>query len=205
MPPRSPGTHSGTTTPWLPPAEPDVTGLLESWRCGDRAAGEAIFPILYGELRKIAGGYLKVERRDHTLQPTALVHEAYMRLRDHRSGAWRSRSHFYAIAAKMIRRILVDHARRSRAAKRWGQRERVTLSGIAVAAGTGSPEGLLVLHGALLRLRELDPQQEAVVEYRFFAGLTGAETAQVMGCSPETVKRQWRRAKAWLYRELTRD
>lgn len=180
---------------------PDITGLLEAWRAGDEQAAEALMPLVYGELRKIAAGYLSIERPDHTLQPTALVHEAYLRLVEQKGTSWQSRSHFYAIAAKLIRRVLVDHARRHRSAKRGGG-ERVPLSEVADFA-VERPDQLVTLDEALERLAAIDPLQVTVIEHRFFGGLTGEETAAVLGLSPATVKRRWRLAKAWLYREIT--
>lgn len=182
--------------------ETEVTRLLEAWRGGDEQAGEALMPLVYQELRKIAGGYLSIERQDHTLQPTALVHEAYLRLVDQKNVRWQSRSHFFAVAAKIIRRILVDHARRHRSAKRGGSRERVPLSEVADLA-VERPDQLLALDHALDQLELIDPQRAAIVECRFFGGLTGRETAEAIGCSRATVNRQWRLAKAWLYREMS--
>jgi RNA polymerase sigma factor (TIGR02999 family) len=182
---------------------PDITGLLQEWRAGDERAAEALVPLVYAELRKIAAGYLSIERPGHTLQPTALVHEAYLRLVEQQDPSWQSRSHFYAIAAKVIRRILVDHARRHHSAKRGGGGEKVPLSEVADFA-VERPDQLVTLDEALGRLAAIDPLQVTVIEHRFFGGLTGEQTAAVLGLSPATVKRRWRLAKAWLYRELTR-
>ncbi|MEM7585138.1 MAG: sigma-70 family RNA polymerase sigma factor [Acidobacteriota bacterium] len=181
----------------------DVTRLLEEWRGGNEQAGEELMPLIYAELRRIASGYLSIERPNHTLQPTALVHEAYVRLVNQRQVRWKNRSHFFGIAAQQIRRILVDHARRHRSAKRGGG-EKIPLSAVVDLAIERSDQ-LLVLDRALDRLKALDAIQARVVELRFFGGLTGDETAEVLDCSATTVKRRWLLAKAWLYREMTAD
>lgn len=181
----------------------EVTRLLEAWSEGDEQAGEVLLPLVYGELRKIAGGYLSIERQDHTLQPTALVHEAYLRLVGQQHVHWQNRSHFYAIASKMIRRILVDHARRHHSVKRGGGLEKVPLSDVSDLA-LERPDLLLALDGALDHLKTVDPLKATIVEYRFFGGLTGRETAALVGCSRATVKRHWQLARAWLYREMSR-
>jgi RNA polymerase sigma-70 factor, ECF subfamily len=155
---------------------------------------------LYGELRRVAAGALGRERRDHTLQPTALVHEAFLRLVGQRAG-WQSRAHFLGVAAQAMRRILVDHARRRSAAKRPDPRARVTLSGLALPGGAVDVD-LLDLDGALARLAELDPRAARVVELRGFAGCSAAEAAEVLGVSEATVARDWRMAQSWLRREL---
>lgn len=182
----------------------DVTSLLESWRCGDPEAGERLMPLVYAELRKIAGGYLASERRDHTLQPTALVHEAYLRLIDQRRSSWANRSHFFGIAAKTIRRILVDHARHHKREKRGGGVAKISIVELGDVPAD-RPEELIRLDAALVRLQEVAPEQAQIVEYRYFGGLTGDEIAEILGCSRATVTRQWRLAKAWLYREMTRE
>jgi RNA polymerase sigma factor (TIGR02999 family) len=156
-------------------------------------------PLVYTELRKLAASYLRVERPDHTLQPTALVHEAYLRLVDQRSVNWQNRAHFFGIAAQMMRRILVDHARRRQAAKRDGATYRLYTS--EEEATARDPE-LLALDEALSGLEALDARQARIVELRFFGGLTVEETAEVAGVSPATVKREWRTARAWLAREI---
>jgi RNA polymerase sigma factor (TIGR02999 family) len=181
------------------PLEPDVTALLKEWSGGDSNALERLMPVVYGELRKLAASYLRQERPDHTLQPTALVHEAYIRLTEQRDVAWQNRAHFFGIAARMMRRILVDHARRRQAAKRDAAAWRVVTD--ISDAPDRAPE-LLALDRALTHLEKLDPQQARVVELRFFAGLTVEETAEVAGISAATVKRDWRTAKAWLRREI---
>jgi RNA polymerase sigma factor (TIGR02999 family) len=180
--------------------EREVTALLKDWSGGDRGALERLIPLVYGELRKLAASYLRAERPDHTLQPTALVHEAYLRLVDQKSVVWQNRAHFFGIAAQMMRRILVDHARRRQAAKRDAAGYRIPLPGEVEATGR-DPE-LLALDGALSGLADLDPRQARIVELRFFGGLTVEETAEVAGISPATVKREWQTARAWLRREI---
>ena len=157
-------------------------------------------PLVYGELRKIAASYLRQERKDHTLQPTALVHEAYLRLTHQKDVAWQNRAHFFGIAAQMMRRILVDHARKRQAAKRDASAWKVATA--EVDDGAESAPELLALDRALEELEKIDPQQAKIVELRFFGGLTVEETAEVAGISPRTVKREWRTAKAWLRREI---
>lgn len=184
------------------PEPREVTALLRDWSGGDRQALERLMPLVYGELRRLAASYLRRERPDHTLQPTALVNEAYLRLVDQRSVSWANRAHFFGIAAQLMRRILVDHARRRQAAKRAAV--------YRVTATAGSPSGdrapeLLALDGALSDLEKLDARQARIVELRFFAGLTVEETAEVTGVSPATVKREWRTARAWLRREIGRE
>lgn len=182
------------------PPKGEVTSLLQHWSGGDRQALERLMPLVYGELRRVAGAYLKAERPDHTLQPTALVHEAYLRLIDQKRVVWQNRAHFFGIAAQMMRRILVDHARRRQASKRDAERLRI-LSGAGEASAENAPD-LLALDSALQGLQRLDPRQARIVELRFFAGLTVEETAEVANVSPATVKREWRTARAWLRREI---
>ena len=179
--------------------ERDITALLRDWSGGDREALERLMPIVYGELKRLASSYLRSERPDHTLQPTALVHEAYLRLQGQRSVVWSNRAHFFGIAARIMRRILVDHARRRRAAKRDAAALRVTL--VDDSAADRAPE-LIALDSALTSLERLDPQQARVVELRYFGGLTVEETAEAAGISTATVKREWRTARAWLRREI---
>jgi RNA polymerase sigma factor (TIGR02999 family) len=189
--------------------EREVTALLRDWSGGDRAALERLMPLVYQELRRLAASYLRVERPDHTLQPTALVHEAYLRLVDQRGVSWQNRAHFFGIAAQMMRRILVDHARRRQAAKRDATVLRLQASpgseedrgGEAYEELVRDPE-LLALDQALCGLESLDARQARIVELRFFGGLTVEETAEVAGVSPATVKREWRTARAWLAREI---
>ena len=184
-------------------AQPDpgnITRLLNAWSGGEKGALEELVPYVYGELRGLAAAYLRRERPDHTLQPTALVHEAYLRLIDQTHIEIDSRAHFFAIAARLIREILVNHARRHKAAKR-GHGNKVTLELAEVSVP--EPEvDLLALNEALEKLAALDPRQCRVVELRFFGGLTEEEIAGVLGVSPITVKREWRTARAMLHTEL---
>ena len=182
------------------PIEPDLTALLRDASEGDQNALDRLMPLVYGELRKIAASYLRQERKDHTLQPTALVHEAYLRLTHQKDVAWQNRAHFFGIAAQMMRRILVDHARKRLAAKRDASAWKVATA--EVDGGADSAPELLALDRALEELEKIDPQQAKIVELRFFGGLTVEETAEVAGISPRTVKREWRTAKAWLRREI---
>ena len=182
------------------PNEPDLTALLRDASEGDQNALDRLMPLVYGELRKIAASYLRQERKDHTLQPTALVHEAYLRLTHQKDVAWQNRAHFFGIAAQMMRRILVDHARKRQAAKRDASAWKVATA--EVDGGAESAPELLALDHALEELEKIDPQQAKIVELRFFGGLTVEETAEVAGISPRTVKREWRTAKAWLRREI---
>jgi RNA polymerase sigma factor (TIGR02999 family) len=179
----------------------DVTHLLAAWRQGDREAQAHLLPLVYDELRRLAHRYLQRERPDHTLQATALVHEAYLRLIDQRQAQWQNRAHFFGLAAQMMRRILIDHARQQHAAKRGGAEQKLSLDE-AVWVSAERATDLVALDDALTRLAVLDPQQSRIVELRFFGGLTIEETAEVLGVSPATVKRDWSMAKAWLYREL---
>jgi len=178
-----------------------VTQLLLAWGNGDRDALEGLVPVVYGELRRIAGRYLRHERPEHTLQPTALVHEAYLKLIDQQRARWQNRAQFFGVAAQLMRRILVDHARTRVAAKRGGGVRPVTL---VDAAGASPARGIdvLALDEALTRLTSLYPEQGRLVELRFFGGLTIEETAETMGLSPATVKRQWAVARAWLLSNL---
>ncbi len=178
-----------------------VTGLLIDWSEGDQAAHEELMPLVYEELRRLAGAQLRSERGSHTLQATALVNEAYLRLIDQSRVRWRNRAHFFAIAARMMRRILVDHARREGAAKRGGSMQRVTLDE-EVSAGAEPDVELVALDDALQALAKLDPVLSQLVELRFFAGMTIEETAAVLDISSATVKREWTSARAWLYRRL---
>lgn len=181
----------------------EVTQLLSDARGGAPGAHDQLFAIVYAELRKIAANYMRRERADHTLQATALVHEAYMKLVDQKNVRWQNRAHFFGIAAQMIRRILVDHARGVRAAKRGGGAMALSLD---EALGVSEKRDLEIeaLDDALETLAKIDPQQTRVVELRFFTGLSIEETAEVLGISDSTVKRDWVSAKAWLFRELSR-
>jgi RNA polymerase sigma-70 factor (ECF subfamily) len=178
-----------------------VTELLANWSRGDSAAREALMPLVYDELRRLAASYLRRERSDHTLQPTALVHEAYLRLVEQKNVRWQDRSHFFAITAQLMRRILVDHARGHLADKRGSGLPKVPLTE-AIVMSRERPGELLALDESLTRLASMDPQQGRVVELRIFGGLTVEEAADVLGISPATVKRDWAMAKAWLLQEV---
>jgi RNA polymerase sigma-70 factor, ECF subfamily len=179
----------------------EVTKLLNELRSGKREAEEKLIPIVYKELRRLAAHYLRAERTDHTLQPTALVHEAYLRLTIIKEVDWQGRSHFFATAAGVMRRILVDHARRRNADKREGFRNAIALDEATVFNQTGTSD-LLALDAALDKLATLQSRQSKIVELRFFGGLSEEETAAVLGVSARTVKRDWRIARAWLHNEL---
>jgi RNA polymerase sigma factor (TIGR02999 family) len=189
----------------LRPAADDVTTLLAAWRAGDATAGERLLQVVYDELHRQAERAMRREDPAHTLQATALVNEAYLRLVDQRRMEWRNRAHFHGIAAQVMRRILVDHARARRAGKRGAGGQAVSLTNVE-AAGDGRSDNLdlLALHEALGRLDALDPLQARLVELRYFAGLSIDETAEALQISPSTVKREWVVARAWLRRELER-
>jgi RNA polymerase sigma factor (TIGR02999 family) len=178
-----------------------VTGLLQAWGGGDTAALDQLVPIVYEELRRQAERYLRREIPGHTLQTTALVHEAYLRLVDQRQARWQNRAQFFGVAAQLMRRILVDHARRHQATKRGGSAIQVPLEEGAVSAAQPDVD-LVALDDALTRLAGHDAQQARVVELRYFTGLGIEETAETLGISPATVKREWAMARAWLKREL---
>lgn len=181
-----------------PPSASEVTRLLKDWGNGDSTALDQLMPIVYAELRAIAGRYLRHERKDHTLQPTALVNEAYLRLVDQKQVEWQNRAHFVGVAAQMMRRILVDHAKSHNRAKRGGGAQRVTLDE-AVALVEGRADDLLELDAALTALEALDQRKSRVVEMKYFGGLSVEETAEVLKVSVITVARDWKLAKAWLY------
>jgi RNA polymerase sigma factor (TIGR02999 family) len=189
------------------PPRAEITDLLLNWSRGDRDALERLVPMVYQECRRLAALQLGGERAGHTLSPTALVHELYLRLVDQRRASWQNRAHFFGVAAGLMRRILVDHARGRAALKRGGGGIFVQLTD-DVPGAAGSRDGdeaaadLLALDEALHRLGERDPDQRQLVELRYFAGLTVEETAHVLGRSPRTVKREWQLARAWLFREL---
>jgi RNA polymerase sigma factor (TIGR02999 family) len=180
----------------------DVTQLLESWGKGDRLALERLMPLVYEELHRLAQRYLRNERSDHTLQSTALVHEAYIRMVDQKTVHWQNRAHFFGVAAQSIRHILVDHARGHRAAKRGAGAAKLSLDE-AIGVPDRQEIDVLALDESLERLASLDPQQGQIVELRFFGGLSIEETAEVLHISPATVKRDWVMAKAWLYQNLS--
>lgn len=179
----------------------EVTRLLARWSDGDAEALDRLVPFVYDECRRIAARQLRGERSDHTLNPTALVNEMYLRLVNQRQATWQNRAQFFGVAARIMRRVLVDHARARRAKKRDPSQVLVALE-----PGPDPQESriadILAIHEALERLGEQDPEQQRLVELRYFAGLTVEETAQVLGRSPRTVKREWQLAKAWLFREL---
>jgi RNA polymerase sigma factor (TIGR02999 family) len=181
-----------------------VTERLQRWTAGDRRAEAQVLPLVYEELQRIARRQFRRERRNHTLEPTAVVHEAFLRLRSVHGLHFQSRAQFFAFAAHLIRRILVDHARQRDRAKRGGGAPKATLAE-AVDLAAARPPDLVALDDALSTLASLDPRRAAVVELRFFGGLTIEETAAQLGISCETVSREWRRAKAWLYEETSRD
>jgi len=181
-----------------------ITELLIAWSGGRREALDNLLPLVYKDLRRLAAGYMKGEAVGHSLRPTALVHEAYVRLIDQRQVKWRDRAHFFGVAAGMMRRILVDHARVRRAEKRGGGWERVTLAEDEVAGAAPVEIDVLALHDSLERLAAFDSRQERIVELRYFGGLTIDETAEVVGLSAATVVREWTIARAWLRRDLSR-
>jgi RNA polymerase sigma factor (TIGR02999 family) len=180
-----------------------ITQLLIAWNQGDQGARDELMPLVYDELRRLARGYLRRERPDHTLQPTALVNEAYLRLIDQSQVSWQNRAHFFGIAARLMRQVLINHAVARRAAKRGGEAERVSLGDVDHLAVEQEVD-LIALNEALKNLERMDPQQGQIVELRYFSGLTIEEVAEVMGISPATVKREWTTARAWLRRALSR-
>ena len=179
-----------------------VSQLLRAWAGGDLMARDELVPLVYHELRKRASGYLRHERPDHTLQATALVHEAFLRLAGQDRVAWQNRGHFYAVAAQMMRRILVDHAREHRAAKRPGAQIRVDLDDQIPAPELPSCD-VLILDEALSELSAMDARQGRIVELRYFGGLSEQEVADALSVSRTTVTREWKRARAWLYHRMT--
>jgi RNA polymerase sigma factor (TIGR02999 family) len=181
-----------------------ITELLARWSEGEITAREKLVPLVYEELRRVARHCMAGERPDHTLQSGALVHEAYLRLVGHSSVRWDGRAHFFAVAAQLMRRILVDHARKKGAGKRGGDRVTITLDE-RLAPARQRELDVIALDDALNELSRMNPQHSRIVEMRFFAGLSIEETAQAMGISPATVKRDWAAARAWLYRELARS
>jgi RNA polymerase sigma factor (TIGR02999 family) len=181
----------------------NLTKLLVDWSNGDAQALEKLTPLVYRDLHRLAQRYLRSEPPSHTLQSTALVHEAYLRLIDQRNTRWQNRAHFFGISAQLMRRILVDYARARKAGKRGGYAAKVHIDE-SVAAPEQQNLDLVVLDDCLRTLSGIDPQQARVVELRYFAGLTVEETAEVMHVSPTTVKREWRLARAWLHREIAK-
>ena len=182
----------------------DVTRLLIQWSGGDRKALDLLMPLIYDELRAIAQRQFRRERPDHTLQPTALVNEVYLRLVGQKGISWQNRAHFFGIAARIMRQVLVDRARARNASKRGSGRYKLDMSAISdLPADTRNPD-ILALDQALEQLESFDPAQCRIVEYKFFGGLSIEEAAEVLGVSTATVKREWALAKAWLFRELTK-
>lgn len=183
-----------------PEATTEVTELLHAWKSGDSAAGEALFARIYGELKRIAAAQLRGERVDHTLQPTAIVNEAFLRLMRQQGVDWRDRAHFFGLASTMMRRVLVDHAR---ARSRLKRRAEVTPTALLATTGDAPQAELIDLDRALERFAERYPRQTRMVEMRYFAGLEIEEIAACLDLSPATVKRDWQFARAWLVAELT--
>lgn len=185
-------------------AQHEVTEILHEWSGGDPKAPERLMPFVYDELRRLARSFLFQERGDHTLQPTALVHEAYVRLVDQTRVNWQNRAHFYGIAASMMRRVLIDHARAHAAEKRGGGAVRLSLDDVQVPLEQRAAD-FVALDAALKRLSQFDERKGKVVEMRFFGGLTDEEIAEVLGVTSRTVLRDWKKARLWLYRELSND
>jgi len=183
------------------PAAEDISTLLRAWSDGDQSALEQLTPVVYDELHRLARRYMKGERSGHSLQTTALVNEAYMRLVDYERMQWQNRAHFFAVSAQLMRRILVEHARRHNL-KRGGGVQHLSLEEASLVGGDQDAD-LVALDDAMNGLARIDPRKVQVVEMRFFGGLSVEETAEVLKVSPVTVKRDWRAARAWLYRELT--
>ncbi len=188
----------------LTPRSGEITNLLRAWRLGDLVARDQVMPLVYAELRRRAAAYIRRERGDHTLQPTALVNEAYLRLVEQDRVVWQDRTHFFGIAAQMMRRILVDYARGRGRAKRFGGAVRVELDDRIGGAEPRHSE-LLLVDRALTELNGIDPRQAQIVELRYFGGLTDGEVAEALGVSRSTVTREWHIARAWLYRRITGD
>jgi RNA polymerase sigma factor (TIGR02999 family) len=183
------------------PESKEITALLRAWTAGQPGAADRVVPVIYQHLRRRAAAFLRGERHDHTLQPTALVHEAYLRLIDQHHPDWQNRAQFFGVASQMMRRILVDHARRRKMQKRSGQWMRVPLT-----ESTPEPAAdfdVLALDELLVRLAAFDPRKSRVVELRYFGGLSLEETAGVLNVAPRTVEREWRAARAWLHSQLT--
>jgi RNA polymerase sigma factor (TIGR02999 family) len=186
----------------MPDIRGDVTRLLGQLRAGDAGASDQLVPLIYEELRRIAGAQMRRERPGHTLQATAVVHEAYMRLVGEQELEWQNRAHFFAIAAKTMRRILLDYARQRHAGKRGGEGAHKVDLEMELLVGDDRLDQVVTVDEILTRLNEMDPQQARIVELRFFAGLNVEETAEAMGLSATTVKREWRSAKAWIHSNL---
>lgn len=185
-------------------SSPDITQLLKDWSGGDRQAPAQLMPLVYAELRRLADSYMSHERASHTLQPTALVNEAYLRLIDQTRVNWQNRAHFFGIAAQLMRRILLDHARAHHAGKRGGAAKRLSLDEASILPEERASD-LIALDEALEELAKLDERKSRIVELRFFGGLGVDETAEVLGIHRATVLRDWSVAKAWLHRELSKE
>ena len=186
----------------MPDASGDVTALLGQLRAGNQEVAGQLVPLIYDELRRIAGAQMRRERAGHTLQATAVVHEAYLRLAGEQEIQWQSRAHFFAIAARAMRQVLLDYARQRHAGKRGGEGAQKVEIDVDLLAGANRIQDIVAIDEVVTRLSELDQQQGRIVELRFFGGLSVEETAEAMGISDSTVKREWRLAKAWLHREL---
>jgi len=184
--------------------KPNITQMLHEWSSGKAEVMNELLPLIYDELHKRAAAYLRRERTNHTLQATALVHEAYLKLIDQRDDSWQNREHFFAIAAQAMRRILIDHAKNRHRRKRGGSNEDLPLEEALLAAADETNVDLIALDEAMAKLAKLDPQQERIVELRYFGGLSLDEAASALGISRATAARDWQVAKAWLHRELTR-
>ena len=189
----------------MTPPRGEVTGLLAELRSSNKEALAKLIPLVYDELHRLAEHYMRNERVGHTLQPTALINEAYLRLASAEKANWQHRAHFVAVAAGTMRRVLIDHARKQKAAKRGGKQAALPLEDSPEFLSEERSEELIALDEALTRLQELDSRQSQVVELRFFGGLTVEETAEVLGISPKTVKRDWAVARAWLHGEMSKD
>lgn len=186
----------------LDPACGEITRLLKSWSAGDRAALDTLMSLIYDRLSALASSFLRRERADHTLDTTSLIHEAYLRMVDQKQVQWRDRAHFFAIAGRMMRRILVDHSRRRGSAKRGGDRVKVSLAASSDQLASSAGDDVLALDGALSALERSNAELARLVELRYFSGMTKQETAAVMGISTATVIRRWRLARAWLHSYL---
>jgi RNA polymerase sigma factor (TIGR02999 family) len=184
------------------PSPKEVTRLLVEWGNGDQAALDELIPLVYDELRRLAGRYMRRESQGHTLQTSALVNEAYLRLVDQKSVQWQNRAHFFGVAAQLMRRILVDHARSRSRAKRGGKAQMVSLAEQAVMSKEVAD--VIALDESLNNLAELDPRKSQIVEMKFFGGLTNEEVAEVLKVTSRTVEREWRKAKAWLHRAISK-
>ena len=181
----------------------EFTRMLRDAGEGDHAAADRLLPVVYDELRRLAESHLRRERPDHTLQATALVHEAYLRMVDQRAVEWRGQAHFFALAAQAIRRVLIDHARKHRSAKRGADRKKFSLDESLTLSNEETATSLVALDEALHRFAQRQPDRARVVELRFFGGLTIEDTARTMGVTTRTVERHWQYARAWLYRDIT--